>query len=128
MAVVRWVCAGLVVVALAGCGSRGERPDAARGAAYGYGPAPAARAGNVPRTVGEDGRALARSLGAGSLDGDALARLAASGDVRQAWLLADLLRFVQSEGEERALVGAFARLTGRDARRDPGFARGAWAA
>ena len=127
MAVVRWVCAGAVVAALAGCGARDAHRDvASRGAAYDYGAAPAARGGNVPSGLDEDGRALVRSSGAGSLDGDALARLAASGDVRQAWLLADLLRFVQTAGEERALVAAFALLTGRDARRDPSFAGGAW--
>jgi hypothetical protein len=53
--------------------------------------------------------------------------IAASGDARLAWLVADLLRFYQgSRVEERALVDAFRKLTGVDPRDDPLFERGAW--
>ncbi len=129
VAVVRWVCAGLAAVALAGCGSGPERRGEVSGrqtATYDYGSAPTVRDAAAPSAVTADGRAVVRSLSAGSLDGDALRGLAASGDARQGWLLSDLLRFAQSEGEERAIVDAFAQLTGRDPRRDPAFARSAW--
>lgn len=62
-----------------------------------------------------DSRLLVRSLLSGRVDRATLARVAVSRDVRQAWLLGDLLRFVHDDGDERALVDAFARLTRRDA-------------
>ena len=95
------------------------------GAGYDYQSSPSVTA--VAAADARDTRLLVRSLLAGSLDGDALARVARSGDVRQSWLLGDLLRFARREGEESALVTAFARLTGRDPRRDPAFGTGgAW--
>jgi len=47
-----------------------------------------------------------------AVDADALARLGASGDSRIAWLLADLLRFVQRGPTAEAAVAAFEELTG----------------
>ena len=51
---------------------------------------------------------------------DALARVGASGDARVAWLLSDLLRFIQLGETADAAVLAFERLTGTDVPR--GFA------
>ena len=122
----------VLALAITGCGTsdadRPDRPDrrtVSQAAAYDYQSPPSAHA-PAPRAVRADAQAVVRSLLAGSLDGDALRRVAASGDARQAWLLADLLRFVQTEGEERAIVDAFARLTGREPHEDPAFGDSAW--
>jgi hypothetical protein len=59
-------------------------------------------------------------------DRAAVRRIGASGDARVAWLLSDLLRFVQFEGPAEDLVDAFEELTGTkldDEERERG---GAW--
>jgi len=115
-------------LAVAGCGPAGSarsgRPAVSDAGGYDYQSPPPVR--SAAGADAGDVRLLVRSLPAGSLDGDALARVARSGDARQAWLLGDLLRFVQDEGEELALVEAFARLTGRDPRADPAFDASSW--
>jgi hypothetical protein len=69
---------------------------------------------------------LTRSLIAGPLDGDALERLVEAGDVRQAWLLADMLRFAQTPADQATLVEAFEGLTEADPSADPSFAASPW--
>jgi hypothetical protein len=113
---------------LAGCG--GGTQDGA--------PGPGARAaesfGAPPVVVdepldGEVAEALDRLLDAaavGGFDEDAVAVVAESGDARLAWLLSDLLRFIQGGAEEDALVSAFVELTGVDVRDHPGIAESAW--
>ena len=116
----------VLVVAVAGCGpaegARSGSPGVSDATVSDYKSPPLVRA--AAQADAGDARGLVRSLLAGSLDRDALARVVRSGDVRQAWLLGDLLRFVEDEGDESALVEAFARLTGRDPRTDPAFSAG----
>jgi len=69
---------------------------------------------------------LVSALAEGSLDRRALDVVAATDDPRLAWFVSDLLRFVQSGPEQDALVTAFRRLTGADARDDPRFAQSPW--
>jgi hypothetical protein len=52
--------------------------------------------------------------------------VAGSGDARLAWLVSDLLRFVQSGDPQARLVAAFTALTGQDAEGLPGFDRSRW--
>lgn len=59
-------------------------------------------------------------------DRTALDVVAASGDARVAWFLADLLRFVADQRGERVIVDAFTRLTGAPPQDDPEFQRSAW--
>ncbi|MEO5705216.1 MAG: hypothetical protein ABIZ52_06050, partial [Candidatus Limnocylindrales bacterium] len=63
--------------------------------------------------------------------GDGLARapldiVAGSRDARLAWLLADVLRFLQGSDRQDDLVEAFQRLTGVNPRTDPAFGNRAW--
>jgi hypothetical protein len=60
-------------------------------------------------------------------DPEALARVAASGDARLAWLLSDLLRLAVTPDAQAGLVDAFHRLTGADPR-DERFGANAWLA
>lgn len=60
-------------------------------------------------------------------DPAALATLAESGDARLAWLLSDLLRMTATPDAEAAVVDAFQRLTGADAR-DVRFGANPWLA
>jgi hypothetical protein len=55
----------------------------------------------------------------------AIADLADLGDVRTAWILADLMRFYQAGAADEELVAAFTRLTG--AQYDPGEVSFVWA-
>jgi len=59
---------------------------------------------------------LLPSLLGDTMDREALAVVADSGDARLAWLVSDMLRFAASRQDETALVLAFARLTGVDVR------------
>jgi len=127
-----WTVGVLVLLwlALAACDSSDPQGDASPSpterSGYSYPTAPAVDAGPVGGRVEVQAGALVGSLVGGGLDRDALAGLAASGDARQAWLLSDLLRFVQSPTDEAELVSAFERLTGTDPREDPSFAESAW--
>ena len=69
--------------------------------------------------------ALWDSLGP-DIDNQAIVDLGRSGDVRLAWLLVDVLRFLQGGPTSEALVGAVSTLTGIDLDADPVAARSPW--
>jgi hypothetical protein len=60
------------------------------------------------------------------IDNQAILALGQSGDIRLAWLLVDVLRFVQGGPTSEALVGAATTLTGIDLTADPVAARSPW--
>lgn len=60
------------------------------------------------------------------LDLEVLETVADSGDARLAWLVSDLLRFLQIGPAPESLVVAFGRLTGVDVNADPFFAESPW--
>jgi hypothetical protein len=60
------------------------------------------------------------------IDNQAISDLGQSGDVRLAWLLVDVLRFVQGGPTAEALVGAATMLMGIDVSEDPVAARSSW--
>jgi len=60
------------------------------------------------------------------IDNQAILALGQSGDVRLAWLLVDVLRFLQGGPTSEALVGAITTLTGIDLAPDPVAARSPW--
>jgi hypothetical protein len=60
------------------------------------------------------------------IDSQAILDLGQSGDVRLAWLLVDILRFVQGGSSSEALMGAVTTLTGIDLTADPVAARSPW--
>ena len=68
---------------------------------------------------------LWNSLGP-EVDDQAIIGLGRSGDVRLAWLLVDILRFVQRGPTSEALVAAVTTLTGIDLDADPVAARSPW--
>ncbi len=68
---------------------------------------------------------LWNSLGA-DIDDQAIFDLSKSGDVRLAWLLTDVLRFVQGGPTSEALVAAVTTLTGADLAADPVASRSPW--
>ncbi len=122
-----------LLLVLAGCrvgnsdggdSAAGGRPPS--GSGYQFPPAPRLVDRRVGRQVRDDVGSLVRSFVGGSVDREALNGVAASGDARLAWLVSDLLRFVQSDAEEGRLVAAFERLTGVDPRADPSFREGSW--
>ncbi|MGH9118256.1 MAG: DUF3179 domain-containing (seleno)protein [Acidimicrobiales bacterium] len=122
--------AGLVaaVVLLVACGSTDADPGDGSAPTVAY---DVPRSPSVPdaRLDGAVDAALVRLVAAvddGELDREALNTVAASGDARLAWFVADLLRFLSGGDGEDALVSAFGALTGVDPRRDPTFADGAW--
>jgi hypothetical protein len=61
-----------------------------------------------------------------SVDDRAILAIGDSGDVRLAWLLSDLLRFVQNTTTRRALVEAWSTLTRTDLSDDPVADRSEW--
>jgi len=61
-----------------------------------------------------------------SIDNDAIVALGESGDVRLAWLMADLMRFIQAGPTLEALLTAVVTLTGVDLEADPVAARSPW--
>jgi hypothetical protein len=63
-----------------------------------------------------------------SLDFDALEAVAASGDARLAWVVADLLRFLQGGRAGEELVKAFEMLTDLDLADDPTSSESPWRA
>ena len=75
-----------------------------------------------PRIANELTGLLTSALSEG-LEAEALQEVATSGDARVAWLLADLMRFVQSGEPAMRLATAFERLTGLspDAQGSPDF-------
>ncbi len=121
----------LAAALLAGCSDArqatapADEPGAGA-AAEAFGPAPAVV--DEPLAAEVDGSLdlLIGTAAVGGLDRDALEVVAQSGDARIAWLISDLLRFLQGGAEEDALVSAFVELTGVDVRDDPGFGESAW--
>jgi hypothetical protein len=69
--------------------------------------------------------ALWESLGP-DLDTDAIAAIGQSGDIRLAWLLVDVLRFVQGGPTSDALVDAATSLMGIEVDADPVASRSPW--
>lgn len=105
----------LFVVLTAGCAgsdSREENAGRTNADARGnpLGPAPAVRVGPLSQRLAADLDAVFGSLE--GIDRGAVRRIGASGDARVAWLLSDLLRFVQVEWLAADLVEGFERLTG----------------
>jgi Protein of unknown function (DUF3179) len=89
-------------------------------------PPPAFQTGALPPEVMSDLDRLVASFEAGRLDGAALESVGASGDARLAWLVSDLLRFLQGGGSHHRLLGAFEAMTGVDPAADPAFDNRAW--
>ncbi len=80
-----------------------------------YGPAPAAPDGPLTDELAADLDEIFSAV-ATRIDPGAVARVGASGDVRVAWLLTDLLRFVQPGSDtHRAIVDAWEGLTSASA-------------
>ena len=95
---------------------------------YLYPPAPrllptAEQASSAPTPALER---IVAGMRAGFVDQTGLDGLAATHDPRQAWFVADLLRFYQGTDSESGLVVAFRKLTGVDPSGDPMFADSAW--
>ncbi len=119
------VVLALVAALLGACGSGGGTTGSER-APYEYPAAPPASDGPLDDDVADAGGELVASAAAARLDLDALAVAVGSGDARLAWLIQDLLRFIQSGTEAAALIDAFVTLTGTDPARDPAFEESAW--
>jgi len=62
------------------------------------------------------------------LDFEALGVVAASGDARLGWVIADLMRFLQVGQAGEELIGAFEKLTGVELAADPTSAESPWRA
>lgn len=89
---------------------------------------PVVAARELDPAVADAADRLVATFGPAGLDDQALASVAASGDARLAWLVADLLRLAPPGGVEDALVAAFRSLTGTDPRADRRFGDLAWVA
>lgn len=76
-------------------------------------PAPAVPEGALSPSLVADLDLVFSALTTG-VDVEALARIGASGDARIAWLLADLLRFIQQGPVAEAAVAAFEEVTGTE--------------
>lgn len=61
-----------------------------------------------------------------SVDNGAISAIADTGDVRLAWLLADVMRFIGTATSRQALVAAWSELTGVDLTQDPVSGRSEW--
>jgi len=101
-------------------------PPGLPAAQYRFPPAPPAPQLPVDPAVDMALRDITDTLAAGSVNGDALDTVAASGDSRMVWLVSDLLRFVRGGDEEDWLVAAFTRLSGVDPSADPAFHTSPW--
>jgi len=80
--------------------------------------APTAPQGPLGPALLEDLETLMSSLAAGG-DREAIVRIGESGDPRVAWVLADLLRFVQVGSDAEAILSAFETVTGTELTADP---------
>jgi len=99
----------------AGCGGGGDaaREDASRPetrASRAFGPAPETRKGPLDANLAADLDAVFSDLE--TIDRRTIRRIGASGDARVAWLISDLLRFIQSGAVAEGLVRGFEQLTG----------------
>lgn len=106
-------------IALAGCGASepattGSADRGTPAARADFPPAPETRDVPTAAPVRAALDELTRSVGAGSLDGDAVATIAASEDPRLAWVLADAMRLVSAGADSTTLVEGFEELTGVD--------------
>ena len=128
----RWVpfvmglTASAVLGACSGPGDTGGPSTTATQAAYRYPRAPVVRVGGDGLAARTALNRIVDGVGAGFVDQTGLDQLVASGDARQAWFVADLLRFYQGTDSEAGLVVAFATLTGVDPSKDPHFADSSW--
>ena len=116
---------GVLVLALgllaAGCSRSAVEPE--RGGDP-FGSAPATPDGPLATSLVADVESVFSNLDS-SIDTAAVSRIGASGDARVAWLLSDLLRFIQVGESADALLAAFEKLTGTTLQgddRDPGNA------
>ncbi|HUH08032.1 MAG TPA: DUF3179 domain-containing (seleno)protein [Egibacteraceae bacterium] len=116
----RWMIALALAVglglALALAGSAPSTPEAAQPAdpVSDGPPAPEAPSGPLDPDVDEALDDLLAAFLAGGFDQQTLDAVAASGDARTAWFLADLLRFAAPGGDGDALTAAFEALTGAE--------------
>jgi hypothetical protein len=124
---------GVLLLVVAGCASG---PSSALSSPPPKSPTPDPRAPFPSPPIAPDGPlepavsaaldTLVTSLLAADFDYGALESVAASEDARLGWFVSDLLRFLQGTEPQKALVDAFARLTGVDHRDDPAFAASPW--
>jgi hypothetical protein len=118
----------LLAFVLAACGGdpAGAAPTPPRDAFW---PDPPATPDGAldPDTAEAVDRAISRAA-LGVLDQGALETIASSGDARLAWLVADMLRFVQRGSRQQALLDTFTALTGTDPLADERFGRSPWPA
>jgi hypothetical protein len=124
-------------IVLAGCATSADSPGAdpdrsprADGAEnFRFPPAPdspAATDEGAPATRGAVER-IGVQLAVGEIDEQAVADLAAAGDARHAWYLADLMRFFGAgDNGGRQLTDAFETLTGTSLADDPDSERSVW--
>lgn len=78
----------------------------------GYPPPPEVPAAPLAEAIDEEVGSLVASIEDGGFDDEAVEAIAAGGDPRVTWFLADLLRFFQGGDNGGRLQNAFARLTG----------------
>ena len=114
----------LSVLSVSACASGGSGKPAPP--TFEYPAAPAVPDGDLDAPVANAAAQLVESAAHDGFDREALDTVAKSGDGRLAWVLQDLLRFIQSGDRERALITAFRSLTGVDPALDPAFADSAW--
>lgn len=94
-----------------------------------YPEAPVSPASDVPISAEADAliEALGASVEIGALDLDQVALLAERGDIRQAWFIADLLRFFGAGVDESVvLLDAFEQLAGQSVEDDPELRHSPW--
>ena len=102
---------------LAGCGVREPAaPGSTATTRAGFPPAPKTRDVPTPTPVRSAVDTLIRSVGVGDLDRAAVRTVAASGDPRLAWVLADAMRLVSLGSNSARLIDGFEQLTGVDPR------------
>ncbi len=127
-----FLAALLSSILIAGCGAGDDGGASGQGQGrsalgeFEFPPAPATPDGPPDAAAGAAADEAIRSLTLGALDRGAVEQLAASGDPRQGWLVADMLRFAQSGAEQRELLGAFTKLTDVDPSADPSFSESPW--
>ena len=90
--------------------------------------APEVPVGELDPSVAAATDRLIDGFGPGRIDDAELSAVAASGDARLAWLVADMLRFAAPGSDERALAQAFEALTSTDPLADDRFGTVTWVA
>ena len=129
----RWPAGAVIALALVlvGCGGGqggggDPRSPAASRPAGAFPVAPAVPDGPLNRRVESALADLLPSVLSGTVNREALAVVAASGDARLGWFVSDMLRFAASGEDDQALVSAFRRLSGVDVRDDASSDGSAW--